>query len=171
MAMEKGTHRALWVMASIGGLIILWLLMRGKASSIVNGGSTINNIINGGSNTPLMGPNSYNISSPGSRNWVGGASGLPNIAPLNENDCGCTSINGGNFFTSINDMLNQFMTGARGAFNNYESNVFGGYPTAMTQYFNNPVGANLSATSANSFNARDSSGLAMDFTNTISGAN
>jgi hypothetical protein len=130
--MEKGTHRALWVMATIGGLIILWLLLRGKNTTIVNP-----------SNTAAPAGNIYDIASPGNRQWVGGASGLPNIAPLDESDCGCTSINGGNFFTSINDMLNQFMTGSRAAFDNYEQNVFNGYPSALTQYFNNPVGQQM----------------------------
>lgn len=164
MAVEKGTHRALWVMATIGGLIILYLLLR-------KGGT----VINQGNNTTGAVPpaNVYNIASPGARQWVGGASGLPTISPLDDSDCGCTSINGGNFFTSINDMLSQFMAGSGAAFNKYENNVFNGYPTAMTQYFNNPVGAALSQQGANSFNGEDTGSIGLNTTqiSAISGAN
>lgn len=151
---EKGTHRALWVMATIGGLIILWLLLRGKMGTILSS-NIVNNITNNSPGT-LPNGNAYTIASPGSRNWVGGASGLPTIAPLDESDCGCTSINGGNFFTSINDMLNQFMNGASAAFDDYESNVFNGYPDSVTQYFNNPVGAVQSQNDSRVFNSMGS---------------
>jgi hypothetical protein len=96
---------------------------------------------------------------------------LPTIAPLDDSDCGCTSANGGNFFTSINDMLNQFMNGASAAFNSYESNVFNGYPTALTQYFNNPVGVSQAQSSTNAFTLDSSGGLTMSGNNSISGAN
>jgi hypothetical protein len=123
MALSKRTENLLW----IGGAAILlfvlwWLSKRGSNTTVQN-------------STPTY--NSYNIS-PGS--WGGSASGLPTITNPNSSDCGCTSANSGNFFTSLGDMLTTFMNGSSDAFNQYESGVAALYPSWVTQYFNNPTG-------------------------------
>lgn len=134
----KAHHRVLWILATVGGLIILWLLLnRNKNTNIVNPAAQSSNV--------------YNIASPGGRTWTGGASGLPWIPPSDPNDCGCTSSNGGNFYTSVQDMINQFVKGSAQAFAQYESNVYNGYPSSLTQYFNNPVGAGQSQDARNAF--------------------
>jgi hypothetical protein len=125
MALSKREESFLWLGGAAILLIILWWLWHRVGNT---------NITNQA--TPTY--TSYNIS-PGS--WGGTASGLPTLQSQNgSTDCGCTSANSGNFFTSLSDMLNQFMNGSTAAFNSYENGVAALYPNWVTQYFNNPTG-------------------------------
>jgi hypothetical protein len=122
--MNQRTETFLWLGgAGILLAVLYWLSKRASNTTVVQ------------SNPTYTG---YNIS-PGS--WSGTSSGLPTLpAVTDSSDCGCTSANGGSFFGSLGDMLNQYMQGATAAFNTYESNVAALYPDWVTQYFNNPTG-------------------------------
>jgi hypothetical protein len=132
MALSKREESFLWLGGAAVLLAVLWWLWhRVSNTTVVNQA------------TPTY--TSYNISS---GPWGGTASGLPTLASQsNSSDCGCTSANSGNFFSSLSDMLNTFTQGSTAAFNAYESGVASQYPNWVTQYFNNPTGVSQWAAS------------------------
>lgn len=125
--MSKTETRAVWIVGVVALLIVLYLLMRGKNTTInQEAGPTYTN---------------YNLSPGG---YQGSATGLPNIPAMTTSDCGCNGgATTGGFYASLNDMLQNFMTGATAAFNSYENNVYANQPNFVTQYYNNPAGVAL----------------------------
>ena len=73
---------------------------------------------------------------------TGGNGGLP----ANGGTCGCASLPQ-SFYTSLSNLLNDYATAVTGFEQNYIDNIKSVFPTYVSQYFNNPEGAHLSATS------------------------
>lgn len=149
---EREKKVMLWMTIGVAVIVIILLLLRRA-----NGG----NAANGAPvdfapeylqyNFPGNSYQIYNGKLPGIGNWTGTATGLPTIPAMSsDSGCGCSSGSSG-FFSSTQQMLDQFMTGASEAFNNYEDNVFSSYPDSVTQYFNNPAGAGMSNTARHAF--------------------
>lgn len=124
--MDAKQKAMVWGLAALGLGVILFLITRKPASVATSA-------------APYY--RTYNIPGVGVTP-VGTASGLPTVPPAAEFDdgCGCTSATGGNFYSSLNDMLNVFKSGAGAAMKSYQDQVYSNIPSYVSQYFNNPQG-------------------------------
>lgn len=124
--MDAKQKAMVWGLAALGLGGVLYLITR-KPNSVAT------------SAAPYY--RTYNIPGVGV-SPTGTASGLPTIPPAaqSENDCGCTSANGGQFYASLNDMLDIFKSGAGAAMKSYQDQVYNNIPSFVSQYFNNPQG-------------------------------
>lgn len=132
--MSEGEKKALWVIGPIVAIVILWIFLARRAP--VQIGSTAPNYLT---------YNYPNVALPS-----GSATGLPSVTLPTSSSCGCSSGTSG-FFTSLNQMLATFQQGASNAFQSYQNNVVSAFPSSVTQYFNNPVGAAQSAAAQQTF--------------------
>ena len=134
MALSKNEKIALWVSAAIGVVVLAWIFFMRR------------NNANTATPSPYS-PGSIGGAYPGTIPWKISGNGLPSV-PNQGGDgcCGC-SVSGGGIFGSMGDMINNFMSRSSSIFDDYQNRVYAAYPDSVTQYFNNPTGAVMSANS------------------------
>lgn len=131
--MSKNDKIAAMIAGGVGLVVLIWMIIMRRAAPAAP--------------VSAYSPGSIGTAYPGTSPWNLSANGLPTVSTTPDagsSCCGCNSGSSG-FFTSLNSMLQYFQTKSSGMFDNYQKQVYSAYPDSVTQYFNNPVGASMSA--------------------------